>query len=262
MERIARGCLTAKTCAKYVPYESPYRSMRQRLKRLENGRQIVRGVCRAVERRANAERCAARSHRFHGPFLARLQLGTIERSGVAGAAIVHQEHVAIRTQRREQGEIIVARPGGRVAGTALGRNECTQRFAGRRVRVPFEIDGNAVGDLTGGIERALEPPAVGRHRRAALERESAHAPVIGARRRSRPPRPTRSPQPTRPRSEARAALEAAQSARAKTPKVRLHRCEDIDSSVPAIADLVAELSFKFWKASLRDTRGRGDAQVR
>ena len=75
---------------------------------IENRGQVVGRISRAVERSAFAEGPAAGGVQLHGPFLGGLQFTTIDGSRLAGAAIVHQQHIAPLPQRLEQRKVLVA----------------------------------------------------------------------------------------------------------------------------------------------------------
>ena len=127
---------------------------------LEDGGQIVRGRRGAEERGSIAQRVAAGADHLGGPAFRRLQLGTVECARLAGAAVVHDQHVAHAPQRIEQRQIFVAGLGGGIARPAFGGDQHAHRFAGAGVRIELEVDRQMAGDRSVGIERPVEAAAV------------------------------------------------------------------------------------------------------
>jgi len=122
--------------------------------------QIVSGRCGAEEGGSIAQRIAAGADHLGRPPLRRLQAGTIERARLAGAAVVHDQHVPSAPQRIEQRQIFVARLGGGISGAALGRYEHADSLAATGMRVELEIDRETAGNRSRGIERPFETAAV------------------------------------------------------------------------------------------------------
>ncbi len=141
--------------------------------RLQDRGQVIGGIRGAVQRGALAERLAACRDCLDGPLLRGLQRAAIDGARRTGAAVVHEDDVAIQPQRREQGQVIVPRAGGGVARPALRCHQRPLRRTGAGVRIVFEVDRDAVRQHLRRIERALEPSAEGAPRAAGLQVERA-----------------------------------------------------------------------------------------
>ncbi len=154
------------------------------IEHLEDGGQIVGGVSRAIERRALAERVAAAPDEIHRPPRRALQRRAVDGTRFAGAAVVHEDEIACCAQRPEQSEIVRARLGRRIPGTAFGGDQGPGGRTGGGMRVELEIDRDAAADRTGRIERSLDAAAISRLVGAALERHASKAlESVGSRRR-------------------------------------------------------------------------------
>jgi hypothetical protein len=130
------------------------------IQRRDDGSQIIGRRRGAEERRTLAQQLAAGTHRLDGPAFRLLQFGAVERAGLAGAAIVHDEHVPGFAQRLEQCQVLIARLRGGIAGAALGRHQKTRGFPRRRVGVELEVDRQAAGYPSLVIERPVETAAI------------------------------------------------------------------------------------------------------
>ena len=133
--------------------------------RIEHRRQIVGGERRAVEGDRASERAPAVADVVLRERRGVLQLRAVDRARASGATVVHDQHVVARAQRREQREILFARVRGRIAGTALGRN---QRARGR----PGEPSAGSTRS------RLRSSPARRRWDRAAATASRTRAPAL------------------------------------------------------------------------------------
>src|SRR6202008_1237470 len=91
----------------------------------------------------------------------------------AGAAVVHDHDVVARTQRGEQGEVVIARLRGRVAGAALGGDPRPGRGPRRGVGVVLEVDPDGSRHCAARVERTLENRAPRGSSLAAMQGELA-----------------------------------------------------------------------------------------
>ena len=232
-----------------------------RAERLENGRQIVRGVGRC-RRAPRARRASRRRRRPCPPSIAprvcsagqsmapdlpvpRLSMSTISRAA---------------PQRPEQRQILLARFGRRIARARLRwPPECPAALPAAGVRIELEIDRDAAVDRAGGIERPFEAAAVRGHARRSARGTGSSRPSRSVRRQRRgrgaAPRGRRPASSARiPSSAMRHECEITAIARDGAPRVesrgagRLSPWNTSRGSKPAADGRAARLLLHVWTA--------------
>ena len=129
---------------------------------VEHGGEVIGGQRGAVEVGRGAELLAAQPDVLEVVALQRLEPRAVDERRRARAASIDEQDIATGEQRREQVEVVVARIGGRVAGTTLDGDDGAERglvAVVGAVELEADRDRGTVGNAR--VERPLDRPAPG-----------------------------------------------------------------------------------------------------